>query len=124
MREMLRRIFYVATTVVVAIVFMFSSALTAWAAETMTLTFVRHGESEADTAKPGKANGATDLSDGNKAEPRETAATTRDKDVDNDPTDVVPITEATKATKESDSRATKTDTATDTDSESSQPAAA
>jgi broad specificity phosphatase PhoE len=49
-RGHLRRLFYVATTVVTAIVFMLSTALTAWAAETMTLTFVRHGESEANAA--------------------------------------------------------------------------
>ena len=46
----MRRIFYLATTVVTAIVFMLSSAFTAWAAEAMTLTFVRHGESEANAA--------------------------------------------------------------------------
>lgn len=49
-RGHLRRFFYIVTAVVAAIVFMFSSALTAWAAETMTLTFVRHGESEANAA--------------------------------------------------------------------------
>ena len=39
----LRRLTYVATAVVAAILFMLGSALPAWAVEAMTLTFVRHG---------------------------------------------------------------------------------
>lgn len=46
----MRRPLSVAATVVAAIVLMLSSALPAWAAEVMTLTFVRHGESEANAA--------------------------------------------------------------------------
>jgi len=61
----LRRLSCVAATVVAAIVLMLGSALPAWAAEAMTLTFVRHGESAAnaagviDTSVPGP--GLTDL---------------------------------------------------------------
>lgn len=46
----LRRPSCVAATVVAAIVLMLGSALPAWAAEAMTLTFVRHGESAANAA--------------------------------------------------------------------------
>src|SRR5690242_2819627 len=46
----LRRLSCVAATVVAAIVLMLGSALPAWAAEAMTLTFVRHGESAANAA--------------------------------------------------------------------------
>jgi broad specificity phosphatase PhoE len=46
----MRRFFCIAASVVAAIVLMLGSALPAWAAEAMTLTFVRHGESEANAA--------------------------------------------------------------------------
>jgi broad specificity phosphatase PhoE len=49
-RSPLRRLFYVAATFVATIVLMLGAALPAWAAEAMTLTFVRHGESEANAA--------------------------------------------------------------------------
>jgi broad specificity phosphatase PhoE len=49
-RSQLRRLLYAVTTVVATIVFMLGAALPAWAAEAMTLTFVRHGESEANAA--------------------------------------------------------------------------
>ena len=45
-----RRLLYIATTFAAAVVFMLSAALPAWAAESMTLTFIRHGESEANAA--------------------------------------------------------------------------
>jgi broad specificity phosphatase PhoE len=49
-RSQPRQLFYVAATVITTIAFMLGSALPAWAAEAMTLTFVRHGESEANAA--------------------------------------------------------------------------
>ena len=47
-RGQLRRLSFVAATVATAILLMLVSALPAWAADAMTLTFVRHGESEAN----------------------------------------------------------------------------
>ncbi len=55
----MRRLGYLTTTFVAAIVLMLGTSFTAWAAELMTLTFVRHGESQAnfdgviDTSVPG-----------------------------------------------------------------------
>jgi broad specificity phosphatase PhoE len=46
----MRRQSSVAATVAATIVLMLATALPAWAAEAMTLTFVRHGESEANAA--------------------------------------------------------------------------
>ncbi len=45
-----RRVLGVVITAVTAAILFFVSALSAWAAESMTLTFVRHGESEANAA--------------------------------------------------------------------------
>src|SRR5262245_47752857 len=50
MDKQMRRLLSVAATLVATIVLMLTSALPAWAAESMTLTFVRHGESEANAA--------------------------------------------------------------------------
>jgi broad specificity phosphatase PhoE len=44
------RLFCAAATLLAAIVVMLGTALPAWVAEAMTLTFVRHGESEANAA--------------------------------------------------------------------------
>lgn len=109
---------------------------TVTASASSTLTSSKHDEGasatgDSDSAKkttavatkPEKTNGATDLSDGNKAEPGQTATTTTGKDADNDSADVVPITDATKeadGSESSDGGATKTDS----DSEGSQQAAA
>lgn len=46
----MRRLSSVAATVVATIALMLAAALPAWAADAMTLTFVRHGESEANAA--------------------------------------------------------------------------
>jgi broad specificity phosphatase PhoE len=46
----LRRLSCVVATVIAAFVLMLGAALPAWAAEAMALTFVRHGESEANAA--------------------------------------------------------------------------
>src|SRR3954470_6829031 len=46
----MRRLSLVTATVIAAIALMLTAALPAWAAEAMTLTFVRHGESEANAA--------------------------------------------------------------------------
>jgi len=46
----MRRLSSLATTLAATIVLMLATALPAWAAEAMTLTFVRHGESEANEA--------------------------------------------------------------------------
>ena len=56
------RLFWAAATPLATIVVTLGTALPAWAAEAMTLTFVRHGESEAnaagviDTSVPGRSN--------------------------------------------------------------------
>src|SRR6185295_4468927 len=44
------RLFWAAATPLATIVVTLGTALSAWAAEAMTLTFVRHGESEANAA--------------------------------------------------------------------------
>jgi len=44
------RLFWAAATLLATFVMMLGTALPAWAAEAMTLTFVRHGESEANAA--------------------------------------------------------------------------
>ena len=49
-RALSRRLFCAAATLLAAIVVMLGTALPAWAADAMTLTFVRHGESEANAA--------------------------------------------------------------------------
>jgi len=46
----MRRLSVVAATVIATMALMLAAALPAWAAESMTLTFVRHGESEANAA--------------------------------------------------------------------------
>ncbi|MGV0802076.1 histidine phosphatase family protein, partial [Mycolicibacterium elephantis] len=54
-----RRVLHVVFTAITAAVLFFVSGLPAWAAESMTLTFVRHGQSQAnadariDTSVPG-----------------------------------------------------------------------
>ncbi|OBE96588.1 hypothetical protein A5776_19765 [Mycolicibacterium elephantis] len=60
-----RRVLHVVFTAITAVVLFFVSGLPAWAAESMTLTFVRHGQSQAnaddriDTSVPGP--GLTEL---------------------------------------------------------------
>lgn len=55
----MQRLCYVVTAFVASVALMLGTALTAWAAEVMTLTFIRHGESQAnfedriDTSVPG-----------------------------------------------------------------------
>jgi len=50
MQERLQRLFYVLAAALAAVALFLGSALPAWAAEAMTLTLVRHGESEANAA--------------------------------------------------------------------------
>ncbi|RWA18230.1 histidine phosphatase family protein [Mycolicibacterium elephantis] len=49
-RSSTRRVLHVVFTAITAVVLFFVSGLPAWAAESMTLTFVRHGQSQANAA--------------------------------------------------------------------------